>query len=146
MRHIQQTVSDNEALRREENRPQIDLEDLIQAAAQLGTRELEHLVAKVLALRAQRLAPSLAKEEARLLGTINQGLPAEDQRRYGKLTSKLEAELLSPEEHRELLTLIDRIEHTDAERVRALTDLAQLRAVPVETLMRDLGIHPPAHG
>ncbi len=61
-----------------EGRSHNRLEELVQAAAQLGTRELESFVARVLALRARRLAPSLAKEEARLLQEINQGLPAAD--------------------------------------------------------------------
>lgn len=126
-----------------ENRSQANLEELVQAATRLGTRELEQLVAKVLVLRAQRLAPSLADEEARLLRKVNQRLPPKDQRRYEELASKLEAETLVSEEHQELLALIERIEHSDAERVRALTGLAQLRAVPVDTLMRDLGIHIP---
>ncbi len=112
----------------------------------MGTRELESLVARVLALRAQRLAPSLAKEEARLLREINRGLPAADQQRNEELTSQLRAETIGPEEHQELLALIDRIEHADAERIRALTSLAQLREVSVDALMSDLGIHAPAYG
>ncbi len=129
-----------------EGRSRIRLEELVKAAAQLGTRELESLVAKVLALRAQRLAPSLAKEEARLLRRVNQGLPAADQQRYEELTSSLRAETIGSEEHQELLALIERIEHADAERVRALASLAQLRRVSVEALMSDLGIHAPAYG
>ncbi len=129
-----------------EGRSRRNLEELVRAAAQLGTRELESFVARVLALRAQRLAPSLAKEEARLLKEINRGLPAADQQRYDELTSKLRADTLGSREHQELLALIDRIEHADAERIRALTSLAQLRDVSVEALMSDLGIHGPAHG
>jgi len=129
-----------------EKRSHRHLEELLKAAAQLSTRELEHFVARILALRAQRAAPSLAKEEARLLGKINRGLPPTDQRRYDELTAKRKAEALSSEEHRELLDMIDRIEQADAERVRALASLAQLRDVSLEALMDDLGIHAPAYG
>ncbi len=122
------------------------LEELVKAAAQLGTRELESFVARVLALRAQRIAPSLDREETRLLEKINQGLSAADQQRYDELTSKLRAETIGSQEHRELLALIDRIEHAEAERVRALTSLAQVREVSVDALMSDLGIRAPAHG
>ncbi len=125
-----------------EGRSHNRLEELVQAAAQLGTRELESFVARVLVLRARRLAPSLAKEEARLLREINQGLPAADQQRYEELTSGLRAETIASEEHRELLAMIARIEHADAGRIRALTSLAELREVSVEALMSDLGIHP----
>lgn len=129
-----------------ESRSQGTLEKLLKAAAQLNPRELEHFVTRLLVLRAQRIAPGLAKEEARLLGQINQGLPPADQKRYDELTSKRQAEALSTEEHQELLRMIDRIEQADAERVGALGRLAQLRDVSLESLMEDLGIHAPAYG
>ncbi len=87
-----------------------------------------------------------AKEEARLLRQINRRLPAADQQRYEELTSKLRAETIGPEEHQELLALINRIEQAGAERIRALTSLAQLREVSVDALMKDFGIHAPAYG
>lgn len=129
-----------------EGRSKKRLEELVKAAAQLGTMELEHFVTHVLALRAHRLAPSLTKDEERLLSQINQGLSPADQQRYDELSSKLSAETISPEEHQELLALIERVEHADTERVRALTSLAQLREVSVDALMSDLGIHAPAYG
>ncbi len=129
-----------------EKRSQGSLEELLKAAARLSTRELEHFVARVLALRAQRVAPSLAKEEARLLAKVNRGLPPADQRRYDELKAKREAETLNPEEHQELLDMIDRIEQADAVRVGALARLAQLRDVSLEALMDDLGIRAPAYG
>ena len=119
---------------RVEKRSQRELEELLEAAARLSTRELEQFVARVLALRDQRVAPGLAKEEARLLGTINQGLPPSDQQRYDELTARRRAQTLSTEEHRELLGMIDRIEQADAERVGALARLAQLRDVSLEAL------------
>ncbi len=128
-----------------EVRSQVSLEELLKAVAQLEAKELEHFVTRVLALRGQRMAPSLAKEEGRFLQQINQGLSPTTQARYAELTARRQEETLSPEEHRELLELTDRIEHADAERVRALGGLAQLRDVSVEALLADLGIAPPAY-
>lgn len=84
-------------------------------------------------------------EEAGLLQKIDQGLSPEVQQRYDELTAKRRAETLTPEEHQELLALIDRIEQAGAKRVQALTELAQLRNVSVTTLMAQLGIRPPAY-
>ncbi len=126
-------------------RSQVSLDELLNGIAQLETPELEHFIAQALTLRAKRIAPSLRHGETRLLQKINRGLPPNVQQRYNELTAKRRAETLTSEEHQELLTLIDRIERADAERVQALTKLAQLRDVSVMTLMVELGIRPPAY-
>ena len=126
-----------------EIRSQVSLDELLNGVAQLETPELEHFISQVLTLRAKRGAPCLAKEEAALLEKINQGLLPDVQRRYDELTDKRRAEILASEEHRELLALIDHIERTDAERVQALAELAELRKVSVTALMAQLGICPP---
>lgn len=128
-----------------EVRSQVSLDELLNGVAQLDTSELEHFISQVLTLRAQRVAPSLPKEETRLLEKINQGLPPDVQRRYDELIAKRRAETLTSEEHQELLALIDHIEQADAERVQTLTELAQLRNVTVTTLMTQLGIRRPAY-
>lgn len=129
-----------------EIRSQVSLTELLQGVSQLDTRELDDFVSQVLTLRARRIAPSLAAEEARLLETVNRRLPTAAQQRFEELSVKRSEETLTAEEHRELLDLIDRIENADAERVRALTSLAQVRGVSVQELMNQLGILPTAHG
>jgi hypothetical protein len=126
-------------------RSQVSLDELLNSMAQLKTPELEHFIDQALTLRARRIAPSFRHGETRLLQKINRGLPPHVQRRYNELTARRRAETLTPKEHQELLTLIDRIERADAERAQALTKLAQLRNVPVMTLMAELGIQPPAY-
>jgi len=128
-----------------EVRSQVSLDELLNGVAQPDTPALEHFISQVLTLRAKRIAPSVPKEEAELLQQINQGLPPDVQQRYDELTAKRRAETLTPEEHQELLALVGRIEQADAERVRALTELAQLRNVSVTTLMAELGIRRPAY-
>jgi len=119
---------------------EIDLDEVLQGLARLGTKELEQFVEKVIALQAQRRAPSLPKDETELLQQINRGLPADIRQRYDALNAKLHDGTITPKEHEELLTLIDRIELADAERMQLLVALAQLRGVSVDTLMEQLGI------
>lgn len=78
--------------------------------------------------------------EAVLLRKIHGVLPAGLRKQYDDLNDKLHEETITPAEHAELLTLIDRIELADAERMRSLITLAQLRQISVETLMEQLGI------
>jgi hypothetical protein len=76
--------------------------------------------------------------EAELLQKINQGLPPEVRKRYDELNAKLHEETITPEEHQELLQLVDRIELADAERLQHLIELARIRNVSVDTLMNQL--------
>ena len=119
---------------------EIDLDEVLQGLARLGTKELDQFVEKVIALQAQRRAPSLPKNETELLQQINRGLPADIRQRHDALNAKLHDETITPQEHEELLTLIDRIELADAERMQRLVALAQIRGVSVDTLMEQLGI------
>ena len=119
---------------------EIDLDEVLQGLARLGTKELEQFVDKVIALQAQRRAPSLPQNETELLQQINRGLPADIRQRYDALNAKLHDETITPQEHEELLTLIDRIELADAERMQRLIALARLRDMSVDTLIEQLGI------
>jgi hypothetical protein len=124
---------------------EIDFAEVLNGLARLETRDLAQLVEQVLALQARRRAPSLPKNEADLLQKINQGPRPEVRQRYAELTAKLRAETLMPEEHQELLHLIDQIELADAERMQHMITLAQVRQVSVDALMHQLGIYPPAY-
>jgi len=127
------------------SRIEIDFEEVLQGIAQLRMKDLERFVDRVVALQAQRRAPSLPKQEAELLQKINQGLPPEVRKRYEELNDKLHEEAITPEEHQELLQLIDRLELADAERLRHLIELADIRNVSVDTLMSQLDIRRPAY-
>jgi len=124
---------------------QVSLDELLNGVAQLSLPELEHFVLRVIALQAQRKSPSLPRNETELLLKINQGLPLDTQKRYDELVAKRKAETLTPDEHQELLRLIDQIEKSDAERVKYMVDLAHLRGTSLTALMEDLGIRPPAY-
>jgi hypothetical protein len=80
-----------------------------------------------------------------LLQQINRGVSAEVRQRYEDLNDKLHDETITPDEHQELLKLIEQIELADAERMRHLIDLAQLRQVSLDTLLDQLGIRRPTY-
>jgi hypothetical protein len=125
---------------------QVSPDELLQAVDQLGTADLERFVARVLALRARRAAPSVPPEEAALLLQINLGLPAEMRDRLGQLNEKCEDEALTPDEHAELLGLVAQVEALEGERIERLSRLAHLRGVSLTALMDELGIRPPDDG
>ena len=119
---------------------QVDLEfdEVIKGVERLETDELEEFLPRVLTIRAQRRAPSLPQEEAELLQKINQGVPIEVRSRYDELHEKMLDETLTPDEQLEFINLSDQIEFADAERLKHLILLAQLRNVTVDALMDQL--------
>lgn len=119
--------------------------ELLKAVEQLDMGELEQLMSQVIALQAKRKASSLSKKESKLLLKINRGLPLKIQKRFNELTVKRQAETLTPSEHKELLNLIEQIENTDAERVRHMAELAQIRGISLKKLMKESKIHLSAH-
>lgn len=124
----------------------IDVKDLIGGVSELDTRDIEHILAEIGMILAQRKASSLPKRETELLQKIGAGIAEVIQSRYDVLQTKLLAEQITPDEHRELLDLIEIVEAADAERLRYLIELAQLRKVSLDELLSQLGIHhPPAY-
>jgi hypothetical protein len=119
---------------------EIDFDDVLEGVARLESSELEQFTEKVIALRAQRRAPNLPKNEADLLQKINRGISPEIRQRYAELDAKLHAETITSAEQQELLKLTDQIELADAERIQDLIQLAHLRDISVDVLMAQLGI------
>ena len=124
----------------------IEVDALIGGVSELDTRDIEHILSEISMILAQRKASSLPHSEAELLKKIGEGIAEEVQSRYDALQQKLLAEQITAEEHSELLGLVDIVEQADAERLRNLIELAQLRKVSLDELMNQLGVHhPPAH-
>jgi hypothetical protein len=124
---------------------ELPFEELLQAVEQLSPADLAQLMVQIIALQAQHKAPSLSKNETDLLLKINQGLPPEMQKRFNELVANRQAEILSSDEHQELLGLTYQIENSDAERVKYMAELARLRGISLTELMDDLGIHSPVY-
>ena len=120
---------------------EIDFDEVLKGVARLENSELEQFTEKIIALRAQRRAPSLPQNEAELLQKINRGVPPEVRQRYTELNARLQEEIITPEEQNELLELTDQIEWADAERIRNLAKLAELRKISIDSLMDQLNLH-----
>nr|CAA6830546.1 MAG: Unknown protein [uncultured Thiotrichaceae bacterium] len=96
---------------------------------------------------ARRKAPDIPQQEAALLQKINQPLSIDILTEYQKLSQKQRNDQITPDENDRLLDLVDVLEQADAERMQHLLELAQLRKLPLDKLIQQLGIRTPAvHG
>jgi hypothetical protein len=125
---------------------ELDMNEVLHGLSELQKEELEAFVGKVLSLQAQRKAPHLTKDETALLEKINVRLSVDEYARLEHLNTKLHDETLTKDEYGELMELLERVEQVDAERIGALIELAALRGVPLETVIKQLGFPPKLHG
>jgi L-lysine 2,3-aminomutase len=119
---------------------QLSSDELLKAVEQLNQTDLERFVSQVIAIQAQQKALNLPQSEAELLIKINQHIPSDIQKYYNKLIAQRDAENLTTDEHRELLSLTEQIEKLQAQRIEYLADLARLRGITLTALMQNLGI------
>jgi hypothetical protein len=91
-------------------------------------------------------APRLSPEEAHLLSKINLGLAPTEWERYHALVTRRKAETLTPDEQIELITLSDRLEEANAQRIGHLAELARVRHTTLDAVMSELGLTPDSHG
>ncbi|OYD87522.1 STAS/SEC14 domain-containing protein [Nostoc sp. 'Peltigera membranacea cyanobiont' 213] len=124
---------------------QLSSEELLKAVEQLNLSELEQFVSQVIVLQAQRKATRLPQAEAELLLKINQGIPSNIQTDYKELIAKRDDEILTEDEHQQLLQLTKEIEKIQAQRLENLAELAHLRGISLTALMENLGIHATNH-
>jgi hypothetical protein len=120
--------------------------ELVKAVEQLPPDELERFADEVASLRARSRARVLMPDESSLFEVINRALPDEDRKRLEALTERRCEEVLTGDEHRELLELQDRLERIHAARMEALASLAGLRSLSLPAVMDELGIRLPDHG
>lgn len=116
--------------------------ELLDNASRLEDKELEQFVSKVLVLRAQRKGPALSRKEATLLKRINRSLPEAQLQRFQELLATRERRPLSDPEQQDLLALIEQIEQMDADRMKWLSELAQVRGLSLRAVMEQLGLLP----
>jgi len=112
-------------------------------AARLGL-EPDLYILNTLQERLQAKSPDLTSQptEAELLQQINIGFSAATWNQYHTLIAKRRAEILSNEEHEQLIQLSNQLENLNANRCQALIKLAKLRSQPLTDLMQTLGINP----
>ena len=124
---------------------QIGTDELLQAALQLPQVELEQFVTRLFSLKARERAPVLSEREAELLDKIYQVLPAATQQRLNELIEKRQSSSITKNELQELIALTNQVELFDAVRLEQLSELAHLRNVTLEQLIRQLGLKPVPH-
>lgn len=90
-------------------------------------------------------APRLSKEETELFLRINQTLSEKQAKRLDELNEKIEESVLTDAEQAELLRLAKRVEKMWVDRLQAVVDLAELRNVSPEEMMRTLEFTLPAY-
>jgi hypothetical protein len=96
--------------------------------------------------RDRNLPARLSRAEADLLRRINEGLPPATWERYEVLKGKRDAETLTPDEHRELISLVNTVESWNVRRLQLAAELATLRGVGFPEVVRQLGLGAPADG
>ncbi len=117
--------------------------ELMAALEQLEPAEAEKITRTMLHLQARRRAPNLSNRETELLHEIYREKRPGFQEQFDRLQSKRHEFALSPKERQELLRLLDESEAFTVRRLQALGELAQLRGVSVDTLMKQLGLKAP---
>ena len=123
----------------------LDAEQILNGMTKMAINEFEQFFEQILALRARRIAPTLSQEESELLLKINEGVPDEVRLRFRLLREKMWDEVITQEEHEELIDLTDQIETSDVERLQNLIKLAQLRNVSLDTVMDQLELRTPTY-
>ena len=93
-----------------------------------------------------RPSPQLSHEESAILEQMNIGLSEQIWARYDELVAKRKAEMLTHDEHEELMRLTDTVEEDHARRIGLVAKLSKIRNVPLKLLMSQLGIGPRQRG
>jgi hypothetical protein len=118
----------------------LSLDVLVGVVSRLSEPELERLSSEVNLVRAKRKSPCLPEHESDLLQIINQPAASKLQTRYAELMTRRDAEILTADQHKELLDLTQQIESHNVGRVQALAELAALRKTTLQQLLSDLQI------
>jgi len=112
----------------------VGLDEIIEGMKAFDTDTLEQFMHQVGNLVARKKTPNhLSERESDLPMAINNSIPAELQQRFEALSAKSQSGRLFPDEHAEMIHLIDVLEQKHAERLEKLLDLAQLRAPATST-------------
>jgi hypothetical protein len=116
--------------------------DLIEDLPSETLPDLVHFIEFLRFRSRQEKRAASTEAEASLLAIALRRLPPEEQRRLSRLRVRKEEGKLTPEEHKELLAYVERVEREDAERALALVELSRLRNIPLSALMSELGLEP----
>ena len=115
---------------------------LFHEVERLDTHSLDVFIDSLISLRVRRDVPKQQKDEALLLAKINKSLPLKQVERFRFLNAKRLEKQLTTEENEELLSLLEKTEKLNANRIKHLATLARLRNVSIRELMKQLNIRP----
>ncbi|MEK7725421.1 MAG: hypothetical protein AAB336_13795 [Acidobacteriota bacterium] len=125
------------------NAQSINSQQVIATVQTIPLDELEQLVSNVLAVRAERIAPHITGEESKILRTIQKTLPKKNLVRMKELQALRDKDQLSPKGFAELAGLIEKLEIFHSDRMKAVSDLAELRGVTLQTAIKQIGLKLP---
>ena len=87
----------------------------------------------------------ITQKENNLLQKIKQPFSAKKNTRFNFLIIKRDAETLSSEEYQELLLLTENFESYELERLKLLTQLADLKKISLPEVINFYNLHPFAN-
>ena len=108
---------------------QTEADQLLDAVLRLPRPEFDKFITKLQLLRRRFEVPRLPERELELLRKINQGVPHQLHQRYETLRRKRRQSKLTRSEFQNLLALTEQMEQFDVERLRLITELAELRGL-----------------
>jgi len=117
-----------------------NLNNIYGSIAELNSNDLDNLLLQIKKIKYKHFPTVLSNDESELLKKINAGLPNEIHRRYLALRSKRQKETLNQKEHDELIMLTGTIEEYDVQRLQWLIELAKLRNVTLNEVVKQLGL------
>lgn len=122
----------------------LTMDDLLAAVDKLPNQALLEFGWRVRAIQTKRGLPLVEAEDEQVLLQViaDQRLPESEQKRLALLRQKSDDEILTPEEHAELLRYVQRVEQQDLTRLEALIELAQKRGITLHEVMHQVGIEP----
>ncbi|MEM6319477.1 MAG: hypothetical protein AAF960_17530 [Bacteroidota bacterium] len=116
----------------------LGLKDILKAISKLETKDIERFIKEVSNLLAQKKEKEdKEKVESNLIQQIRSVYPSKLNERYQALRIKLDSEPLSEKEQAELIELTNQFELLDAQRLRYLLQLSQLRSQPLNVVLKE---------
>lgn len=123
---------------------EISTENLLDIVLQMPETEFNQFIEKAKKLRQKSSNPNWSKNEIDLIKKINESvLSDEEQNRFDELVRKRQSEKISQKELDELISLTEKSEALNVERVKNLITLAKSKKVTLDEIMDKLGIKPP---
>lgn len=119
----------------------LGIDNLVTGIFTLETGELELFIQKIRQLIALRQFDTLSERESDILFKIYNAISPSLQEQYKVLSEKLHFETITPAEHKKLLKLVDKLEAQYVKRLEYLIELAHIRHMTLDQLMRQLHLN-----